>query len=1100
MVGDVNAWLEQLGLGIYAGSFAEQDIDLDVVPELTDADLRELGLSLGHRRKFLKAATELAAAESLPENTGWAATRPEAERRQLTVMFCDLVGSTALSARLEAEDMRDVIKLYQNAVAGNIARFDGHVAKFMGDGILAYFGYPRAHEDDVERAVRAGLATTEAIGSLSVPAGGPLSVRIGIATGLVVVGDLVGAGAAQEEAVIGETPNLAARLQSAADPGQVWIADTTRQLLGNGFELDDLGSRMFKGFKQPERAFAVKGELAMESRFEAKHRDLPQMVGREHELSLLLERWSLIKASEGQCIVLTGEAGIGKSRLVQALIDAVSKDDHIRVGLQCSPFHQGSPLWPVIQYLKRGSGIVSGDPPEIRLVKLETFLRQGAETPDRKTVELISELFNVDRDTPVQPADSLPQDHRSRTLDALASQIVGLARSKPVLVVLEDAHWIDPTTLEMIDYCLGAIVHAPVFIMLTSRPEGEPELKGRASIMRLTLGQLSRSSLGKLVRACGGDKLSQTTIDTIVSRTDGIPLFAEELTKSVVETGDAGIPTSLYDSLMARLDRIPDAKTVVQAASCIGREFDQTQLKAIVEMPEGALSAILDRLVDAGVLLHFGGRQSESFIFKHVLVRNVAYESMLRNERKARHGVIADHLQKATLPGERGEPEVVAYHLEQAHMFEPSARNWFAACRISLNQSADREAIAHAESALRCIDNVNPSKGRDQLELEILVSYGTAVLSSKGWASSEIAAIYTRVGELADKLGKIPEQFVAAWNLWLFNIQRGNTDEAHELVDHVLTFSRQIGDDEAKMQAHHAAWTTLFNFAPLATVRQHLDQGLMLYNRKQHQHSWTRYGGHDACVCGCGHAAWLTWFEGSSDTALAYAARVKNAAEDVGHAYSQLVSWFFLSSIHYYRRDADMVVECSSSGMELADNLGLAQHDAISRIFRGWGIGHSGSPADGLEEVRLGLQQLDQLNVSFRRTFYLTILADACLNAGFIEEALSKVQLALELSDKNKETRWLPELLRLKALASRHDGSSEGAESDALLRESISLAREDGARIFELRAATDLARSLREANKFRAANKILMPVYECFVEGLDTPDLIEARKVLEDLH
>lgn len=445
-------WLTRHGLGQYAETFTENDIDLDVLPDLTDDDLKELGLSLGHRKRLLKAA---APAPAEPASvTAPEPLSPDAERRQLTVMFVDLVGSTALSGQLDPEDMRGVITSYQNTVAGVVTRFEGHVAKYMGDGVLCYFGWPHAHEDDAERAVRAGQAIMQAMAGMSSPGGRPLSARAGIATGLVVVGDLIGEGAAQENAVVGDTPNLAARIQGLAEPGQVAVADATRLLLGDMFELADLGGHALKGIDGETRAFAVIGERAVESRFEARSGgSVAQMVGRDHELALMLERWQRTKATEGQLVLLTGEAGIGKSRITRAMIDAVSGEDHIRLNYQCSPYHIDSSLYPAIQHLTFAAGLKPGDSNDEKLDKLEALV-------GREPAPLIAAMMGLDGDQRYGPIDLAPQQQRARTLQALAGQLISLSEQKPVLMVFEDAHWIDATSLELLDLCLDQVASA----------------------------------------------------------------------------------------------------------------------------------------------------------------------------------------------------------------------------------------------------------------------------------------------------------------------------------------------------------------------------------------------------------------------------------------------------------------------------------------------------------------------------------------------------------------------------------------------------------------------------------------------------------------
>jgi class 3 adenylate cyclase len=704
---EIGDWLRQLGLERYEQAFCDNAIDLEVLPELTDADLEQLGLLLGHRRKLQKATAELrAGAPGAPASLaeGAVASPPalEAERRQLTVLFRDLVGSTELSARLDPEDMREVIRAYQNAVAGEITRFEGHVAKFMGDGVLAYFGWPRAHEDGPEHAVRAALAITEVVSHLRSPAGEPLAARIGIATGLVVVGDLIGHGASQEQAVVGETPNLAARLQALGEPGQVVIAPATRRLLGSGFDLADLGPQRLKGIAQPVAVFAVRGERAIADRFEARSgRTLLPMVGRDRELALLLKRWARARAGEGQGVLLTGEPGIGKSRIRRALLDAVADEPHARISYQCSPYHGDSALWPVIQQLHHAAGLEKDDPTEGRLDKLEALLEQAG---GRAVAPLIADLIGLDGVARYGELGLTPQVQRARTLDALVGLLLGLAAGQPVLAVVEDAHWIDPTTLEMIERCLACIADARVLLLVTSRPERQPELADHPHIARLVLNRLGRVEAEAILARLGGERLPAATIDAIIGRTDGVPLFVEELTKAVVETGETSVPASLHDSLMARLDRIPEVKGIAQIAACIGREVDFRLLAAVAARPEPELASALDRLAAAELIIRRRTPSRTTWNFKHALVQDAAYQSLLRSRRQQLHARIAEVLEQRFPETVATEPELLAHHYTGAGLAAQAIPHWLQAGLRAIQRSAHAEASAHLARGLELLE------------------------------------------------------------------------------------------------------------------------------------------------------------------------------------------------------------------------------------------------------------------------------------------------------------------------------------------------------------------------------------------------------------
>ena len=729
---DIRKWLEGLGLDQYAEAFEANEVTLDQAPDLTHEVLKELGVTaIGHRMTLIKAARAFSdgdagerSADNQPPSKAWPA-KPivrDAERRQLTVMFCDLVGSTALFGQIDPEDMRDVIRDYQNAVAGEVARFDGFVAKFMGDGILAYFGWPVAHEDDGERAVRAGLSIMGVMGHIRTPQGNALAARIGIATGLVVVGDLVGEGASQEHAVLGETPNLAARLQALAEPGQVVIAEATKRLLGAVFDLDELAPQTIKGLSEPVVAFAVSGERVLGSRFEARAgQTLLPMVGRDQELALLLERWHQAKAGDGQGALLVGEAGIGKSRIARALIDELAPHEHIRIRYQCSPFHTDSAMWPVIQQLTLAAGIAGNDANEAKLDKVEALLKQGRDDVS-DAAPLIAELLSIDGQTRYGRRDLTPQALRIRTLRALTDQLLCLAAMRPVLLVLEDAHWIDPTTHELIEQFLDHVDQAQVLILLTSRPDNQPDLAAHPRVTRLALNRLSRARVEEIVsRLRGNRELPVEVIDAIILRTDGVPLFIEELTKAILETGETTIPASLHDTLMARLDRIPEVKEVAQMAACIGREFDFALLAAVADKPRQELVSSLERLAAAGLVYRRGVPPEAHYTFNHALVRDAAYESLLRRTRQHYHHQVAQTLKECFPEQAETEPEVLAFHYTGAERTGEAIDYWLLAGKRAIEQSANAEAIAHLSKGLELLQELPDGANRARQELSLRI-------------------------------------------------------------------------------------------------------------------------------------------------------------------------------------------------------------------------------------------------------------------------------------------------------------------------------------------------------------------------------------------
>ena len=797
MVEYVDRWLESLGLGKYAALFAENDITVEVLPDLTDADLRELGLPLGARKKIIKAVSALAPVTDLDQRPRLAEapaavapfTPAQAERRQLTVMFVDLVGSTALAERLDPEDMGAVLRAYQNAVAGEIARFEGHVAKFMGDGVLAYFGWPVAHEDEAERAVRSGLALVEAVVKLR-DGEAPLACRVGIATGLVVVGELLGEGAAKEETVVGETPNLAARLQALAEPGQVVIAETTRRLAGAAFELVTLETQHLKGISAPVTAFKVLGERTADSRFDARSgAAVMPMVGRDQELALLLERWSKAKAGEGQGVLLVGEAGIGKSRISRALLDALAGEPHIRVRFQCSPYHNDSAFWPVIQHLRRAAGLGADQTPDEQLDKLESVLgrKPAASTT---VVAPMAALLGLAGEARYGPLALSPQALRGRILACLADQIDGLAALRPVLWIVEDAHWLDPSTLELIELCLDRLAKVPLLVVLTSRPDHQPLLAAHPQITRLTLNRLGRAGVESIVnRLCSGTVLPVDVVDAILERTDGVPLFVEELTKAIIESGDTSVPASLQDSLMARLDRIPEVKQVVQIAAVIGRVFDHRTIAALSAMPTTKLDGVMQRLAQAELVFCRGRPPDVICAFKHALVRDAAYESLLKSRRQALHARLVDVLAADT----GAAPEVLAHHALEAGLLAKAADFWLEAGRNAMRRSANVEAERHLRKGLAVLEALPEDAGRRRREITLQNTLGVCLMPTRGFGNPDVAGAFSRAASIAEQEGDTRGLFVALRGEGQYQMISGGLLTAREQAFRILGTRRRAG-------------------------------------------------------------------------------------------------------------------------------------------------------------------------------------------------------------------------------------------------------------------------------------------------------------------
>jgi class 3 adenylate cyclase len=710
-------------------------------------------------------------------------------------MFCDMVGSTELSARLDPEDLREVIAAYHRAVSDVVRSFDGFVAKYMGDGVLVYFGYPRAHEDDAERAVRAGLGVIDTVGRLDVKSV-KLQARVGIATGLVVVGDLIGEGSAQEQSVIGETPNLAARLQALAEPDAVVIAAGTRRLIGDLFDYRDLGAVELKGIAAPVPACQVLRASAVASRFEAlRGLALTRLVGRDEEIDLLLRRWARAKAGDGQVVLVSGEPGIGKSRIAAALLERVGTEPHLRLRYFCSPYRQDSALYPFIDQLGRAAGFARDDPPAARLEKIEALLALAA--PPDEDVAFLADLLSLPASERHPLPNLSPRRKKERTLEALVRQLEGLACQQPAVMVVEDAHWIDPTSRELLDLTIERVSSLPALLIVTFRPEFYPPWIGQPPVTMLTLNRLGRRDRTALVeQISGGKALPDDVIAQIVERTDGVPLFVEELTRSVLESGASasGIPSTLHDSLMARLDRLGAVRRVAQTGAAIGREFSYGLMRAVSHLPEDELKAALARLVASELVFQRGAPPDAVYAFKHALVQDAAHDSLLRSARQQLHAQIAEALETQSPELMDTQPELFAQHYAEAGLAEKSVAYWGKAGHSSTARSAMAEAAAQFQKGLDQLRLLPDSPERQRQELEIHSSLGGVLLGVKGQAAPETGQAYARARVLWEQLGSPSEFLQIPYGQSRYHMYRGEFDLAQHLDEDLLRLSRRRSD------------------------------------------------------------------------------------------------------------------------------------------------------------------------------------------------------------------------------------------------------------------------------------------------------------------
>jgi class 3 adenylate cyclase/predicted ATPase len=1096
---DIAAWLRGLGLERYAAAFRDNEIDWEALPKLTAEDLKDLGVVLGgHRRKLLD---EIAASQG---KTGAAASAaPGAERRQLTVMFCDLVGSTALSARLDPEDLREVIGLYHAATAEVIGRFNGFVAKYMGDGVLAYFGYPQAHEDDAERAVRAGLAVAEATRRLRTSE--LLQVRIGLATGLAVVGDLIGSGSAQERTVVGETPNLAARLQTLAEPNAVVIAESTRRLVGSLFEYQSLGEVELKGLPAPVPAFHVIGESRVGSRFEALRSGETPLVGREEELELLRRRWEQAKSGTGRVVLISAEPGIGKSRLAEAFGENTANEPHIRLRYFCSPHCQDSALFPFIGQIERTAGFERDDTPAARLDKLEALA--AASAPAEGDLQSLAELLAVPLDDRCPALDLTPQRKKEKAFGALVRQIAGLAKRQPVLMIFEDLHWADPSSRELLDLVVEQIERMPVLLIATFRPEFQAPWADRPHVTTVPLRRLGREESDRLVRGLIGDAetLSRGVMDDIVERTDGVPLFLEELTKAVLENAAVGtipatssaVPATLHASLMARLDRLgPIAKELAQVGAVIGRDFSYQLLAAAAQRTEAELRDALGRLVDAGLVFQRGTPPEATYLFKHALVQDTAYSMLLRGPRQALHARIARALETHSPDLMDRQPELLAQHYAEAGLVEQSVACWGRAGHRSAARSAIAEAAAQFQKALDHLMLVPDSPERQLQELEFCSALGAALRFVKGQAAPETGQAYARARKLWEQLGFPTEYLHIPYGQSRYHVYRGEMDLALRLDEDLLRVSRQRNDSRGLVLSHQSCGTGYGLRGRFALSRSFLETVLSLYDPNSHHPLGPQTGSHPQVVAEA-YLGFVLLCLGFPDQAVARSRAAIVEARRLAYSPT-LASALMIDAIRLSiggdNRDLDERVD---ELVAVAAEQAFPQWHAFGAIYRGWVNAKNGDVVEGISLLRGGSAAYRANGSQLLMPHHTALLARAYDIAGQVQESLNALDEALQIAGRTGE-RWLDaELHRHKGQLLLRQGHTEAVEG--LYGKALSIAQEQGAKMWELRAAVSLARLRRDQGRRAEARELLGPVYDWFTEGFDTPDLKEAKALLDEL-
>jgi class 3 adenylate cyclase/predicted ATPase len=1043
----------------------------------------------------------------------------EAERRQLTVLFCDLVGSTELSTRFDPEDLREVIRAYQGACAKVIAKYDGFIAKYMGDGVMVYFGYPQAHEDDAERAARAGLGIIEAIADLDTTYAPTrdvnFAVRVGIDTGLVVVGDIVGENAAEEASVVGETPNKAARLQALANPNQVVIGPLTRELSGEVFAYEDLGEHHLKGIAEPVRAWHVAGESAAESRYEAKHvgAGLP-LVGRQEELGLLLRSWEASKEGHGQVVLILGEAGIGKLRLVEALREQVAGEDYIWVATRCSPYHANSTLYPVIEHLKRVVGWTPEDGAEAKLEKLEAALK-GQSLPLAEAVPLYAELMSLALpEGRYAPLGLSAKQQREQTLDALAGWLLEEAERTPVLRVWEDLHWADPTTLELLGLYIEQSPTVAMLNVLTYRPEFVPPWPMRSHMTPITLNRLERPEVEALIgHQAHGKAVPSEVIEHIVGKADGVPLYVEELTKSILESdylreeadrytligslSEVSIPATLQDSLMARLDRLPIVREVAQLGAVLGREFAYQMLSYLAPLEEPVLQSGLGQLVDNELLYQRGRPPRSRYIFKHALIQDAAYQSLLKRTRQQYHQQVAALMEERFPETVEAHPELVAHHYREAGCTEEAVDYFQKAGQMALGRSANVEAVTHFERGIELLPQLPETPERHERELEMQMALGPALVATRGYADAGVGRAYERAWQLCQRLEDSVHLPLVLRGRQVFHLLHGELSKAREFAKQFLDLAERQQDPALMVGSYHALGQTLFFHGDLIEARGTVEQGIALFDPERHRlANWP--GGQPGEQCYL-FDAFVLWILGYPDQALRRSEEALAMASELPNIANLINTLAFAATVHVLRRDLSAARRQAKTTMEMSVEQRHSFYLGHGSVLHGWAQAAQDQVEDGIAEIEQGIATFRATGAQTWIPHFLGLQAETYARAERIDDGLASVAEALALADETEQHCWQAELSRIKGDLLLAQSSSNQAEAERQYLRSLDIARGQQAKSWDLRAATSLARLWRDRGKPAEARELLEPVYDWFTEGFDTADLKNAKALLEEL-
>jgi class 3 adenylate cyclase/tetratricopeptide (TPR) repeat protein len=1112
---DLAGWLESHGLGQYAQAFAKNNIEYSVLSDLTESDLKKLGVSsLGHRKKLLRAIEALTAARqpagTITEFSNVAAAQPslvqprEAEFRQITVVFSDLVGSTQLSEKLDPEDLQKLIDAYRSACSTAIRRYGGEAARYFGDGVMAFFGWPSAHEDDAVRAIHAALEIVSEITKISELV--TLTCRVGVCSGPVVVGEIGDSGTWSMDAV-GETPNIAARLQALAAANTVVISESTRRLVSAAFDFQDLGLQQLKGVTEPIHVYRVLSAKDSASRFEAAHAgSLTPLVGRSSELSLLLDRWQKVKEGDGQVIFLSGIPGVGKSRLLHELKLHVQQEPHVLLYHQSSPYHSQSAFFPVIEQIERAAQLKAREADVDKLAKLKAYLPRSTDS-SIEPVLLIANLLSVPLENHRELSELTPQQIKNRTISTLVDVHLAFSVQRPTLCIFEDAHWLDASTLELIELIISRIDHARVLLIVSCRPQFRPAWIAHANTTILSLTRLSHTEVEAMIRdLLRGGSMPQPLLDQIIEKADGVPLFIEELTNSMLSAplrtrGTLGraaepallrVPDTLSDALMERLDRVAPSRRLAQIAAVIGREFSYDLLSAASQVDDEDMLSALSLLEQADIIYRVDISPFLRFAFKHVLLRDAIYDSLLRSKRQQIHADIAAILEHDFPELAENQPEVLAYHHQEAGNHKLAVRCWLESGQRALAHSANVEAIASFRKALQLLNTLPETPERTKQEIDIQLALGIPLIAVKGYASAETCEAFSRALSLCLQLGNIPEYFQALFGLWGHSWMGGKNDSALRMANEFLSRSQALSDPVPLMVAHRVMGSTLLTIGDFKSSTNHFEEAIRLSISKGKQPLYNLYMV-EPKAASLLLLSWDLWFLGYPDQSLSRVSEALALAQDLGHPYTVAFAHYMTSVVHLLRGDAARAFESAEKSFEISKEQRFSLYLTLSRISRGRAVGDLGRPGEAQAEIALGIDEERRNGVGFMLPMMDSWLAEMHAKAGENERALSIVEGALANIGDVTGRAWEAELHRQRAEILVALNPSKVREAESHLKRSIEVARGQSAKSLELRAVTSLAELWRTQGRTDEARAMLEPICRWFVEGAETADVRRAR-------